>query len=379
MWAQPWAWLGLAGLAVPVAIHLLARHQAIRTAFPTLKFISASELNAIKRQRLTDIPLLLVRLLIVALAVAAIAGPRFGSAAAANDDEPARVTVYDTTFSAASGRSDAIVDGPRPRRAIVRADSLPEGLKAASAWALRQAGRREITVVSDFQRGSVDDAAIQLVPQGIGLHFERVRSTPRPLSAGFSRDGDRATMVWPAQMPGRAGGIVVKAGPDQAAADAMLNAVTSVVPFDSNPEESSVVIVFPGAPDRQTLLASMVPIDDPWMFGVTRDLLRARPQIARVGALRPKSVAGGLLVVLDVAPGTAEAAQAVASIATGLNQREPFSESETRTIDDAQLKAWERPAELAVVQRAGEPQGRWLWMGVVALLAAETLMRRRAA
>jgi hypothetical protein len=376
MWAQPWAWLGLAGLAVPLAIHLLARHQAIRTAFPTLKFISASELNAIKRQRLTDIPLLLVRLLMIALAVAAIAGPRFGSAAAATDEEPARVTVYDTSVSAASGRSDAVVDGPRPRRAIVRTESLPEGLKAASAWAVRQPGRREITVVSDFQRGAIDDAAVRSVPKGVGLHFERVRSTPRPMPAGFTRDGNRARMVWPAQPAGFTGGIVVKAGTDQTLADATLGAVASVVPFESNPREPSVVIVFPGAPERQTLVATMAPIDEPWMFDVARERL-AKTSSARVGSRRPKGTA--LIVALDVPPGTGAAAEAVASIATGLSQLQPLSESETRTIDDAQLKAWERPAEPAVVERAGEPQGRWLWMGVVALLAIETVMRRRAA
>jgi hypothetical protein len=95
--------------------------------------------------------------------------------------------------------------------------------------------------------------------------------------------------------------------------------------------------------------------------------------------MRPKPAAGTLIVALDVAPGTAEAAQAVASIATGLSRLDSVSESDPRTIDDAQLKAWERPSEVAIVQRAGEPQGRWLWMGVVALLALETLVRRRAA
>jgi hypothetical protein len=363
---------------VPIAIHLLARHQAVRTAFPTLKFITASELNAIKRQRLTDIPLLIVRLLMIALAVAAIAGPRFGSAPAANDDEAARVTVYDMTASAATGRSDSVVDGPRPRRAIVRADSLGEGLKAASAWAIRQPGRREITVVSDFQYGAIDDAAVRLVPQGIGLHFERVPSTPRAAPVGFTRDKDRARMVWPAQRPGYSGGIAVKAGPDQVLANATLDSVVSVVPFENNPEEPAVLIVFPGAPDRQALVSSMVPIDQPWMFDVTRELLAKSPAVARVGGLRPISMTR-LIVALDAAPGSVEAAEAVATIARGLKRLDPVSESDPRTIDDAQLKAWERPAEPAVIQRAGEPQGRWLWMGVVALLALETVVRRRAA
>jgi len=91
----------------------------------------------------------------------------------------------------------------------------------------------------------------------------------------------------------------------------------------------------------------------------------------------PKTPA--VVVAFDVAPGSAEAADAMASIAAGLKRLDDASESDPRTIPDDQLKQWERAAEVAVVQRAGEPQGRWLWMGVLALVAIETGMRRRAA
>jgi hypothetical protein len=378
MWAQSWAWLGLAGLAVPIAIHLLAKHQAIRAAFPTLRFIDASELNAIKRQRLTDIPLLLVRMLMIALAVAAIAGPRFGSGAAAREDEPARATVYDMTISAASGRSDAVVDGPRPRRATIEAESLHAGLEAAAAWVSRQSGQRDITVVSDFQRGAMDAGDLALVPSGVGLHFERVRSTPAPMPAGLTRDDGRVRMVWPAQSA-HTGPIVVKAGPDQALADSLLAAVTNVIPFEDNPEEPSAIIVFPKAPERAALVKSMVPIDQPWMFLVTKELLSKTPNVARVGSVRPDPLTNTLAVVMDVSPDTTDALNAVASIARGLAAARPASESETRTIDDATLRSWERAAQPNDLRRAGEPQGRWLWMAVVLALVIETGMRRRAA
>jgi hypothetical protein len=77
------------------------------------------------------------------------------------------------------------------------------------------------------------------------------------------------------------------------------------VPFESNPREPSVVIVFPGAPERQTLVATMAPIDEPWMFDVTRELL-AKNSPVRVGSMRPKGTA--LIVALDVPPGTGAAA-----------------------------------------------------------------------
>ena len=373
MWAQPWAWLGLAGLAVPIAIHLLARHVAVRAAFPTLKFIDASQLTAIKRRRLTDIPLLLVRLLMIALAVVAIAGPCFGSAMAAADDEPARVTVYDMTASAATGRSDTFVEGPRLRRATVRADSLREGLEAASAWAERQSGLREITVVSDFQRGAIDDAAVRLVAPGIGLHFERVRSTPPAIPAGFTRDGDRVRMTWPAvTMPAPA--IKALAGPDQRDADAMLAAATLIAP--SPARAPGVSVVFPKAAGREALLKSLRPIDQPWMFRAIEGVLR-NPSLARhvVSGAEDRD----LLVFCDASPASLEAAEIVASVSAGLERIDPLNESDTRAIDDAQLKAWERTSVSAAVVRTGEPQGRWLWMAVVGLLAIETLMRRRAA
>jgi hypothetical protein len=375
MWAQPWAWIGLAGLAVPIAIHLLARHQAVLAVFPTLRFINASQLNAIKRQRLTDIPLLLIRLATIALAVAALAGPRFGSASVSTDEEAARVTVYDMTASAASGRTDSFVEGPRLRRANVLADSLSEGLKAASAWAARQSGQREITVVSDFQRGSVDDAAVGSVPPGIGLTFERVRSTPSPMPAGFSRDGDQARMVWPHTAPAP-GAIRVLAGPDQPRADAMLAAAMSVAPALPGSHAGAVAVIFPRAPERAAIVDALTPVKETWMFRAVEVLLRDARLASHV---RIGEASSGLIVLCDANPETLEAAEVVAALSTGLDEITPSVESDTRLILDEQLRRWERPAERAAVTRAGEPQGRWLWIGVIALLAIETGMRRRAA
>ncbi len=375
MWAQPWAWLGLAGIAVPVAIHLLARHQAVRAAFPTLRFIDASELNAIKRHRLTDIPLMLVRLLMIALAVAAIAGPRFGAAAIAADAEPAHVTVYDMTASAASGRSDSFVS--MRRRVHVRTDSLGAGIRAAAAWAVSQPGERQITVVSDFQRGAIDDVAVGLVPKGVGLRFERVRSTPPPLPPGFSIGGDRVRMAWPVAAASVSNPIFVEAGAEQATAERMLAAVLSVTPVASPADRSRATFIFPLSPDRAGRIAAIQPIDQAWMFAATKNLLARWPEAARAGVVQPGS--GELLVILDLAPSSLDAAEAVASVAASFAGIVPVAESDPRTIDDAQLTSWERAAEPAVVEREGEPRGRWLWLGVLGLLAVETWMRRRAA
>jgi hypothetical protein len=283
--------------------------------------------------------------------------------------------VYDMTASAASGRTDSFVEGPRLRRANVLADSLPEGLRAASAWAMRQSGQREITVVSDFQRNSIDDAAVASVPPGIGLKFERVRSTPLPMPAGFTRDGDHVRIAWPAaaSVPET---IKVLAGPDQQRADAMLAAAMSVAPAPPGPHAGAVSVVFPRAAERAAIVNALIPVNEPWMFRAVEPLLRD-PRLAahvRVGA-----ASSGLVVLCDAEPGALDAAEVVATLSAGLGEINPRVESETRVISDEQLRRWERPAERAAVTRAGEPQGRWLWVGVLVLLAIETGMRRRAA
>lgn len=371
MWAQPWAWLGLAGLAVPIAIHLLARHQAVRAAFPTLRFIDASELNAIKRQRLTDIPLLLVRLLMVALAVAAIAGPRIGSTPAEADERVATAYVHDMSASSSfDAQSDLGVDDART--VGLGSESIPAALEAAAAWAVRKPGARKIVVISDFQRGSLSEAGVRRVPSGIGIEFKRVGSKPASLPTGLSLAGDKTRMAWGIQGSAALKAIRVVAGADQSDADAMLAAVDRVTPI---PEAGApqVLVLFSKAPERQ-LLATAEPIDQQWMFDFTKELLSKRPDVkVRATGTRPRQ----LLVALDDAPGSLAAAEAVASLAAVYSPATP--ESDPRTIDDATLKSWERPAEAAVVEAKGEPQGRWLWMGVLALLAIETGMRRRAA
>ena len=112
------------------------------------------------------------------------------------------------------------------------------------------------------------------------------------------------------------------------------------------------------------------------MFDVVKRL--AYTPMARLGV--PNAVGAPLLVVaVDFAPGSIQAAQAVAAIAEVLSQPASGSESDPRTLSDDELKQWERVAAPVEIRREGEPQGRWLWLAVIGLLAVETVMRRRAA
>jgi hypothetical protein len=66
---------GLATLAVPVLLHLRRRERERPMRFPSLMFLQRVTITTARRRRITDLPLLLVRALILALAVLAFARP----------------------------------------------------------------------------------------------------------------------------------------------------------------------------------------------------------------------------------------------------------------------------------------------------------------
>ena len=378
MFAQPWAWLGLAGLAVPIAIHLLARHQAVRTLFPSLRFIDATDVTFITRQRLTDVPLLLVRLALIAVAVAALAGPMWPLQRSAVSGPVSLAVVVDVSAGVAGDAGLAAARAAAQSATtstIVEAESLLAGMASAAAWLAEQRGAREMLVVSDFQRGSLDAAAIATVPAGVGLRFHALPMFAPKVLDGFELRVDESRMTWPVAPSGVPLPIVVKAGADQARANAMLSAVASLVitaPVDATARRAA--IVFPSAAEYASLSASLRPIDRPWMFDVMRPLLADPEMRAHVTAT---SVDGELVVVVDQDPSAMVSADVTAAVLGALLQPLPWSEFEPATIPPETLRQWARaPAEVAGAN-TGEPQGRWLWLVVLALLGVETWMRRR--
>src|SRR6476646_3466662 len=96
IWQHPLAWIGLTSLAVPLLVHLVGRRRPKLLRFPTLRFFELSRIVPARRHRLSDVPLMLVRMAILAAAVAAIAGPVFASRARGERDALARAIVLDT-------------------------------------------------------------------------------------------------------------------------------------------------------------------------------------------------------------------------------------------------------------------------------------------
>ena len=76
-WITPAALIGLLLVALPIVVHLLARHQARMLAYPSLRFLQETQLAALRRRSIQDAALLACRVAIIA--IAAIADGSFES------------------------------------------------------------------------------------------------------------------------------------------------------------------------------------------------------------------------------------------------------------------------------------------------------------
>ena len=210
--------LGLAAVAVPVLIHLRLRHRSRVVRFPSLMFISRAPYRSVRRRRLRDLLLLSMRCLAVALLALAFARPLWqgDAAAAAASSDRLVVVLLDNSFSMGFG--------DRWQRAVAAAESAFGGLEAADRGALivysdeaelqsaptsdgallaatirdvevaprstsllpaiqmargvlaeaGALGRRELVVVSDFQRSSWTPENVAALPAGVELRLADV-------------------------------------------------------------------------------------------------------------------------------------------------------------------------------------------------------------
>lgn len=103
----------LAALAAPVIVHLINRERAVLLKFPSIRYIDQSRLPQQGRRRLRDYLLLLLRLLVYAAVVLALANPRWvetGQVAAAADEAPVAVFVVDASASMSHRATENQID-----------------------------------------------------------------------------------------------------------------------------------------------------------------------------------------------------------------------------------------------------------------------------
>src|SRR6188474_3623318 len=94
--------IALAGLAVPVLLHLIQRERKQVVQFPSLMFLRKIPYQSVRRRRIRDWLLLLMRLTALALIVLAFARPFFKRselAAAAQSGAREAVILVDTSYS----------------------------------------------------------------------------------------------------------------------------------------------------------------------------------------------------------------------------------------------------------------------------------------
>jgi Aerotolerance regulator N-terminal/von Willebrand factor type A domain len=102
----PLVLLGLGALAVPIFVHLIQRERKRVVEFPSLMFLRRIPYQSVRRRRLRDIVLLMMRLAALALIVLAFARPFFrrdSLAAAAQNGAREAVILVDTSYSMGYG------------------------------------------------------------------------------------------------------------------------------------------------------------------------------------------------------------------------------------------------------------------------------------
>jgi hypothetical protein len=385
IWLAPAALVGLVWCVVPVLIHLLTNQQTRQVPFPTLRFLRPTRLAAMRRRSVQNWLLLAVRLLIVATAVGALAGPVFVSE---TRREEWRQRVARAIVIAPGGAAPALVD---PLIESERRDSfasevfrpatrVADGLREAAAWLQAQApASQEIVVVGDLRRGMIVPADWSLVTPQTGVRFLPLPPavSNRDVDLHFQESDaiwrarttleDRSTRVSYVRAGNAEPSLTVRAATnEQAAADAALNALLARGLDADTAQRRRVAVVFAGASTEDLPLTA--PPRQAWM----RDALAALPE-ATGGA------SGETLVVQTKRRGSDRgAAQLLERVVRVVFENDDRHRAlEPAAISVQMLTAWSRP--LGAIENGrptDEGDRRWLWAAVLLLMAIETVMRR---
>jgi hypothetical protein len=222
---HPWAIaLGTLGAALPLMIHWLTRPRPVRLPLSTIRFVRELVQQRRARKRLRDFLVLLLRVLAVLLLALAIARPQWGQQPLISPDDTgaaARVVLLDVSQSmAAESHGVQLLERARPLAAgflasqtELQADLILAGTTAHATFgrlstnflvlrnelsevkprperlnvqaALNKAGellaavdgaerRRELVVISDFQRTNWASADFSVLPEDTRIQLESV-------------------------------------------------------------------------------------------------------------------------------------------------------------------------------------------------------------
>ena len=228
---------GLAALAVPIFVHLINRERKEITEFPSLMFLQRIPYRSVRRQKIRDWLLFAMRCLALILLIAAFARPylekRFAQAGGALDSAREVVVLLDRSYSMGYGdrwsrardeaRSVIGGIGANDRLTLVAFAETPTALNQASAdqGSLRAAldaatlssrstkyapalklatkileeselARREVVLITDFQKVGWDGHEEVVLPPGTQLTNVDLSTSPAPNVAVTSVELHRA-------------------------------------------------------------------------------------------------------------------------------------------------------------------------------------------
>jgi hypothetical protein len=397
-WTAPWALTGLLLLAGPLLVHMLLRRNARRIVFPTTKFLPRTRASAVRFRRPSDAGLLILRTTIVLLAVLACAQPVLLSAwrTARWNQRSARAVVVDTSRSVpVSTETTRLAEQELQAFASAKfpVSDVRDGLQRATDWLSQTPpARREIVIVSDFQRGTIDADDLARLPASVGVRF--IRAGVPSATAALPRIAGWRGATWQPRVMVRGDAVDVTYASDAAAgrepsrlvttrqavqeAAAAAAALAGAASFGTAVNgDHRAIVAFAGAADA----AGEQPLATRWMLQAARDL-RQSSLLRETGAGVTFSEKDGALVVhTDVHAASALAPAVIRAVMLAVS---PLAiadpELEAATIPDADLARWRRPPgrveQVGAVVSDGV-ESRWLWAAALGLLAVETWVRRR--
>lgn len=344
----------LAALAVPILLHLRHRDRDRPMRFPSLMFLEQLPIRTESRQRITDWPMLLLRLLALALLVFAFARPVLKDQRVVGADNRTKAVVilldrsmsmgYAGVWPRALDSARAVIDRleGKDRVALVAYDDAAEVMQRLTddraavrgslgavqpmrrgtrlAPALRTARQllldapfaaAEVIVISDLQRASASGIAGVEFPsgvqvRGIGVGGETwVNSTVRSLDARRVREGDRTLLAVKARVQNHA-----LPAARQVTASLTVNGREATTASTSLTRDGETVITFTPvpAPDGAVAIRVALPPDSL----VADDTLVAvvpRDDLLRVALVAPSDMSASETLYLQQALGIGRAPQ----------------------------------------------------------------------
>ena len=356
-WVNTTAFIGLALVALPIAIHLLVRQQTRVVAFPSLRFLSQTALAAFRRRAIQDALLLACRVAIVSLAVLALAGPivQTASRTAGQANRVSRAVVPLEGTAQAVDHSEGAF-----RSATFARTNIADALTDAVRWLDDQPpSAREIVVTGTFRRGQVEQSDLLVVSQDIGLQF---------VPASPAQAANSATLATLMRSNGRLVRVdsVMQLGADSTRVS---SGTTVQIPEDR-------IRVIAAAKDQVLADAAL---DAALNAGIRWTTADRRVVVIWEGAEDAAPLSPGIEIVRMAVPSPPETA--ATAIWNAIDRSTPRETMEPVTLSRNELESWSRkpgpPSPSAVP--ADEGDRRWLWAGALILLAAEHWLRRERA